>query len=75
MRLSEDKRAESTSDISTQYPPYDDNFPTVRVVDDIDDLYGKEREWYFKGQTWISLAVIGLIVGLVFFIIRRRRGY
>ena len=66
MRLSQGKSA-------TEVPVTEDDYlQTVKVIDDIEDLYGNEKHWYAKGQTWITVVAIGLLIALAMFFIKRR---
>ena len=68
MRLSQGK--------VTENPVTDDNYlQTVKVIDDIEDLYGNERNWYAKGQTWITVVAIGLLIALAMFFMKRRNSH
>lgn len=69
MRVSGNKENASVTDMPVTE---DNNFQTVKVIDDIEDLYGNEKLWYAKGQTWITVVILALLIGLAVFFMRRR---
>jgi len=70
MRLSGNRETDSVTDMPVTE---DNNFQTVKVIDDIEDLYGNEKLWYAKGQTWITVVILASAIGLALFFWRKNQ--